>query len=303
MTSARACWLAAGVLLVSATVAGSGTARPSGATAAAAPFAAAWANVPDSPRARKAGNIVVFGASSRGRGLQHRPDLLQRALGGVRRYERGAPRRVQPRQQGRVVQGPRLRRNRNQDDALLHDQAECVLVLGRQEGPGHLQGLRLHAAADRRPEQRRRGPDGIRLPRPRPDHFTHKGDKQVTFFWKTKDCTTDFPCGPYANWQSLFSIGGLYPSFALQGLDFNKIWTNCICGSDGKPVSDGPFYLANYTPGQGATLKANPYWSGTKPGVAEVDFKFITDPVTEVEAMRTGEVDAIAPAFSQDCSR
>ena len=74
----------------------------------------------------------------------------------------------------------------------------------------------------------------------------------------------------------------------------------CICGSDGKPVSDGPFYLANYTPGQGTTLKANPYWSGTKPGVAEVDFKFITDPVTEVEAMRTGEVDAIAPAFSQE---
>ena len=74
----------------------------------------------------------------------------------------------------------------------------------------------------------------------------------------------------------------------------------CICGSDGKPVSDGPFYLANYTPSQGTTLKANPYWSGTKPGVAEVDFKFITDPVTEVEAMRTGEVDAIAPAFAQD---
>ena len=45
--------------------------------------------------------------------------------------------------------------------------------------------------------------------------FTHKGTKQVTFFWKTKNCSTDFPCGPYANWQSLFS--GLYPSFALKG--------------------------------------------------------------------------------------
>ena len=48
-----------------------------------------------------------------------------------------------------------------------------------------------------------------------PTHFTHKGTKQVTFFWKTKNCSADFPCGPYANWQSLFS--GLYPSLRPQG--------------------------------------------------------------------------------------
>src|SRR5437764_1427130 len=38
-----------------------------------------------------------------------------------------------------------------------------------------------------------------------PVHFTHKGQKQVTFRWKTTKCTTDFPCGAYANWQALFS--------------------------------------------------------------------------------------------------
>src|SRR5581483_11933147 len=65
-------------------------------------------------------------------------------------------------------------------------------------------------------------------------NWTHKGDRQITFHWKT---------------------------------------TNCICGSDGQPVANGPFYLSNYTKGQGTTLKANPFWAGKKPGLQEVDFK------------------------------
>jgi peptide/nickel transport system substrate-binding protein len=44
-------------------------------------------------------------------------------------------------------------------------------------------------------------------------------------------------------------------------------------------------------------LKANPFWGGKKPGLAEVDFKIITDTNTEVQAMRGGEVDAINPTF------
>ena len=127
-----------------------------------------------------------------------------------------------------------------------------------------------------------------------PARFEHHGDRQVTFFWRTTNCSTDSPCGPYANWQSLF--GQLYPSFALAGLDFNKIWTDCICGNDGRPVSDGPFYLSNYSKDQGATLKANPYYYA-KPRLAEVDFKFNLDPNAEEQAMLGGQVDAIAPSF------
>jgi peptide/nickel transport system substrate-binding protein len=115
--------------------------------------------------------------------------------------------------------------------------------------------------------------------------YTHKGQKQITFKWRK----------PYAAWQLLFS--GVYPSAALAGQDFNSIWRNCICGNDGKPVSDGPFLLTNYTKGQGSTLKANPFWYGKKPGLKEVDFKIITDTNTEVQAMRGGEVDAINPTF------
>ena len=74
------------------------------------------------------------------------------------------------------------------------------------------------------------------------------------------------------------------------------MWANCVCGNDGKPVSDGPFYMSNYTKGQGLTLKPNPTWYGKKPALKEVDFKLITDTNSEIQAMRGGEVDAINPS-------
>jgi len=130
-----------------------------------------------------------------------------------------------------------------------------------------------------------------------PTRFTHRGSRQVTFFWRTHDCSADFPCGPFAEWQILFDQ--LYPGFALHGVDFNTMWTTCICGSDGKPVADGPFYLARYTPGQGSVLKANPY-SHDRPKLAEVDIRIITDPAQEAEAIRSGQVDVIEVPFVQD---
>ena len=115
--------------------------------------------------------------------------------------------------------------------------------------------------------------------------YSHKGAKQVTFRWKK----------PYADWQDIFGV--VYPAAALGGQDFNKIWTDCVCGNDGKPVGDGPFVMTNYTKGQGITLRRNPFWYGRKPSLNEVDFKIITDTNTEVQAMRGGELDAINPTF------
>ena len=128
-----------------------------------------------------------------------------------------------------------------------------------------------------------------------PTRYSHNGTRQVTFFWKTTTCTADFPCGRYGNWQSLFS--SLYPSFALRGLDFNTIWTSCICGSDGRPVADGPYYVARYTKGAGSMLKANPFWGGTKPSIPEIDFKVLSGAAAEVQAIETHQVDVIAPTF------
>jgi peptide/nickel transport system substrate-binding protein len=133
-------------------------------------------------------------------------------------------------------------------------------------------------------------------------HFVHKGMRQVTFFWRTTNCTSSLPCGPVANWKELFSVApGIYPSFALKGEDFNKIWTNCICGADGKPVADGPFYLESYSPSQGTVLRRNPYWGGKKPALREVEFKFV-EPGALIEAMRHGDVDMIGDRVGPDIS-
>jgi peptide/nickel transport system substrate-binding protein len=114
--------------------------------------------------------------------------------------------------------------------------------------------------------------------------FTHKGLRQITFTWKK----------PFADYQDLFGL--VYPSAAVAGLDWNTMWSDCVCGNDGKPVTDGPYYLANYTRGQGLTLKPNPDWYGKKPALKEIDFKLITDTNSEIQAMRGGEVDAINPS-------
>ena len=44
------------------------------------------------------------------------------------------------------------------------------------------------------------------------------------------------------------------------------------CGNDGKPVSDGPFSLTNYTKGQGSTLRKNALFYGKKAKLNEIDF-------------------------------
>jgi peptide/nickel transport system substrate-binding protein len=134
---------------------------------------------------------------------------------------------------------------------------------------------------------------------------THKGNKVVTFWWKkagqqalgggpkSVGCTGNNACGPFADYRDL--IGGVYPAAAVKGLDFNTMWAKGIAGNNGKPVSDGPYLMTNYTRGAGVTLKANPMWYGHKPSITTVNFKIITNVDSEVQAVRGGEVDAAAP--------
>jgi ABC-type transport system substrate-binding protein len=123
--------------------------------------------------------------------------------------------------------------------------------------------------------------------------WTHKGAKQVTFLWKTKGCTSAAPCGPFADWQDIF--GAIYPSFGLGGLAFNSMWAKCICDKNGKYISDGPYYITNYTKGQGVTEKANPLWWGAKQSLKQINFKLYTDTNSEVQAIKGGEVDIANP--------
>jgi ABC-type transport system substrate-binding protein len=139
---------------------------------------------------------------------------------------------------------------------------------------------------------------------------THKGNKVVTFWWKkngefplggagkgapkgSNQCSATWPCGPFADYKDL--IGGVYPSAALKGLNFNTFWAKGITGRNGKPISDGPYLMTNYTRGAGVTLKANPDWYGHKPAIKTVNFKIITNIDSEIEAVKGGEVDAAAP--------
>lgn len=136
---------------------------------------------------------------------------------------------------------------------------------------------------------------------------THKGNKVVTFWWKhgteralgggaaTANCdaSKNNACGPFADYKDL--IGSVYPSAALKGLNFNTFWAKGIDGKNGKPVSNGPYLMTNYTRGAGVTLKANPDWYGKKPAIKTVNFKIITNVDSEVQAVRGGEVDAAAP--------
>jgi peptide/nickel transport system substrate-binding protein len=107
--------------------------------------------------------------------------------------------------------------------------------------------------------------------------------KIVTFRWSV----------PFADYRDLF--GYIYPSYAIKGQNWNTLWAHCVCGKDGKPISDGPFYLSSWTPGQGLILKANPKWYGKKPALKEVVGQLINDENSEVQAMKGGEVDAIFP--------
>ena len=108
--------------------------------------------------------------------------------------------------------------------------------------------------------------------------------KVVTFYWKV----------PFADYKDLF--GYIYPKKALAGQSFNTFWSDCVCGyPDHKPISNGPFYLSSWTPGAGLILKANPKWYGKKPALSEIVGKLYTDEASEINAMKAGEVDAIAP--------
>lgn len=56
-------------------------------------------------------------------------------------------------------------------------------------------------------------------------------------------------------------------------------------------VGNGPFALASWQPGQGATARRNPhYWDATRVRLSEIDFHFIASADTEERAFRSGQL-------------
>jgi peptide/nickel transport system substrate-binding protein len=99
-----------------------------------------------------------------------------------------------------------------------------------------------------------------------------------------------------ASWRELFSY--ILPEHALSGEDMLTVWGDCICDPKraNNPIGDGPFLLTRYDRGSGVTLKRNSRgWYGKRPKLDSIVFRFIADPNSEIQALRSGEVDAAYP--------
>ncbi|MBX6370415.1 MAG: peptide ABC transporter substrate-binding protein [Rhodospirillales bacterium] len=282
----RRIWPLAGTVAAVLLLAASASATTSGASSrassalAAAPFAQAWAHVPRTPAARKAKSVLVFGMEQDVTGfntLNADQNAYWAAITG------NTP----------VIRGTYIIDNNGEYHLDLASKVTAtkssLTITIRPDAYWYWGGKKLPVTYKDyvytwqqivNPNNTPASTTGYELI----TGFTHKGQKQVTFKWKK----------PFADYRDLFGL--VLPSQAVKGLDFDTMWSNCVCGYDGKPVSDGPFYVANYTKGQGLTLKPNPYWYGKKPALKEVDFKLITDTNSEIQAMRGGEVDAINPS-------
>jgi peptide/nickel transport system substrate-binding protein len=100
----------------------------------------------------------------------------------------------------------------------------------------------------------------------------------------------------FAAWRGLFTY--VLPQHALQGTDMLTVWNDCICNpkKGNAPISDGPFLLTRFDRGAGVTLNRNPRgWYGKRAKLDSIVFRFITNTNSEIQAIRSGEVDAIYP--------
>src|SRR5919198_5101992 len=100
----------------------------------------------------------------------------------------------------------------------------------------------------------------------------------------------------FAGWKNLFSY--ILPRHALSGSDMLTVWNDCICNpkKGNQPISDGPFLLTKFDRGAGITLQRNNRgWYGPKAKLDSIVFRFITQTNSEIQAMKSGEVDAIYP--------
>jgi ABC-type transport system substrate-binding protein len=100
----------------------------------------------------------------------------------------------------------------------------------------------------------------------------------------------------FAAWRGLFNY--VLPQHALQGTDMLTVWNDCICNpkKGNAPIGNGPFLLTRFDRGSGVTLTRNRRgWYGKPAKLDSIVFRFITNTNSEIQAIRSGEVDAIYP--------
>ena len=90
---------------------------------------------------------------------------------------------------------------------------------------------------------------------------------------------------PYAPWKSLFAREGLLPAHVLEGKNFDRIWRDEI------PISSGPYRFQEWVEGSRLSLVRNEGYWDDPPLLDGLEFRFITDTNTVIQALRGGEVD------------
>jgi peptide/nickel transport system substrate-binding protein len=78
----------------------------------------------------------------------------------------------------------------------------------------------------------------------------------------------------------------ILPAHLLAGLhDFNRI------PFDAQPVGSGPYVVTAWMRGDRVEMRANPYYGGGKPAIDRLTVRFVPDPNTALNLLRTGEAD------------
>src|SRR5438270_1226917 len=128
------------------------------------------------------------------------------------------------------------------------------------------------------------------------DHITTLGWEDIrSVKGSGKTVTVTFKRN-FADWKDLF--GYILPQHALAGSDMLTVWNDCICNpkKGNAPIGDGPFLLTKFDRGAGITLTKNPKgWHAPAAKLNSIVFRYVTNTNSEIQAIRSGEVDAIYP--------
>lgn len=128
---------------------------------------------------------------------------------------------------------------------------------------------------------------------------------------------------PFADWNSMFAAGEIMPAHVVEresGVEdviaaveaddraqLDQAATFYNTGFIGTPgeidpeiyVSSGPYLIDSWQAGQSITLKENPEWWGTPPGVETVVVRFI-EATQQATALQNGEIQVARPQPAQD---
>ena len=104
--------------------------------------------------------------------------------------------------------------------------------------------------------------------------------------------------GPEPDWREAFHM--VLPRHVFAGEDPEAIWQDTIDNpKTGEPIGSGPFLVRRLERGEKLTFVRNPrYWGAHMAYLDRLVFRFVLPPAL-ADALRTGDVDMIAPGTFQ----